>query len=82
VTTAEQLQAIRAKCKALLTIWNDKRDHNPIYQAACGKESEAGWRATIAAIDGLAKDKTLETQGKRSAIAGILYAWSHLFPNK
>jgi hypothetical protein len=54
-------------------------DNDADFIASCAGPAEAGWRATIAAIDGLAKDKALETQGKRSAIAGILTAWSHLF---
>ena len=51
MNTQEHLNRIKAKCQELLEIWDGKRDHNSIYMASCGKQAEAGWRATIAAID-------------------------------
>jgi hypothetical protein len=49
----EHLNRLKAKCQELLAIWDGKRGHNSIYLASCGKQAEAGWRATIAAIDEL-----------------------------
>ena len=51
MTQQEHLNRIRSRCVELLSIWDNKRDHNPLYNATCGKEAEAGWQATIAAID-------------------------------
>lgn len=53
MTQQEHLNRIRARCVELLSIWDNKKDHNPLYNATCGKEAEAGWKATIAAIDSL-----------------------------
>lgn len=44
MTTEEHLQKIKAKCECLL----EKSEYIPHYSAS----AEAGWRATIAAIDG------------------------------
>jgi hypothetical protein len=51
MNTQEHLNRIKAKCQELLAIWEGKRDHNIIYVASCGKQAEAGWKATIAAIE-------------------------------
>jgi hypothetical protein len=53
MTQQEHLQRIRQRCVELLTIWDGKRDHNLIYTASCAGAAEAGWRATISAIDWL-----------------------------
>jgi hypothetical protein len=53
MTQQEHLKRIRARCVELLSIWDNKKDHNPLYNAVCGKEAEAGWKSTIAVIDSI-----------------------------
>jgi hypothetical protein len=74
MTTTEHLQLIKAKCQELLAIWGNKRDHNPIYTATEGKRAEAGWRSTIAAIDGL-EEMDDESHLYQFMESNILAAW-------
>lgn len=74
MNTTEKLAAIRARCVELLHIWDHKRDHNQIYWASCGKQAEAGWRATIAAIDACMTHPSTEAILTES----ILTAWEGL----
>jgi hypothetical protein len=74
MTQQEHLNRIRARCVELLSIWDNKRDHNPLYNATCGKEAEAGWRATVAAIDGI--EEMDETTHLHSFItSNIIASW-------
>jgi hypothetical protein len=81
MNTQEHLQRIKAKCQELLAIWDGKRDHNIIYTASCGKQAEAGWKATIAAIDGIVDSESSEIthswaiQYNAATVARICEAW-------
>jgi hypothetical protein len=93
MTTTEKLQAIKAHCEALLETaskrWTGELisgvhfcAHNisdDIFIASCSGPAEAGWRATIAAIDILLE---LPSPDSNLVLSKIITAWSHLFPNK
>ena len=57
-------------------------EHNAAYIAACAGAAEAGWRATIAAIDECIADdpayQTMFLRANETMIAGILAAWEGL----
>jgi len=50
MTTQEHLMKIKAKCQELLAV---AEKHNAAFIAPDATPAEAGWRATITAIDGL-----------------------------
>jgi len=53
---------------------DNRRDFaNAAFTASCGGPAEAGWRATIAAIDGL--DDVDEARGYQSIAKAIIAAW-------
>ena len=69
MTTAEKLNAIAAKCRALIA-------------QNAGPKTEAGWRSTLAAIESVSlinrgASPSL-TQREERLVAGILAAWEGL----
>jgi hypothetical protein len=70
MTTAEHLAKIRARCVELSSIYDNAEPHSPL-------PAVAGWRATIAAIDGLNDlELSFETDGKADeTLDAILAAW-------
>ena len=88
MTTTEHLQKIKAKCLALLAIaekrtqgkwgvmnclWIAKDEQDAEFIAACAGPAEAGWKATVAAIDFLLRTSS-ESNFQAQAIS-IIAAW-------
>jgi hypothetical protein len=101
MTTTEHLQLTKAECERLLAIaekrtqgeWftDDNLDpaliapEDAAYIAACAGRAEAGWRATIAAIDFLSRPQSSfgHSRSELAMIEPILAAWPiELLTNK
>lgn len=69
MTTTEHLQRIKAKCESMLTLDRSQETHSRRDDL-----SEAGWRSTIAAIDGL-EEMDGTTHLYKFIVTNILSAW-------
>ena len=87
--TQEHLDKIVAKCRTNLalakkrtpgewgvlnSLWTARSEDDADYIAACAGAAEAGWRATIATIEGL-REMAIGDQYSTNMTAAIIGAW-------
>jgi len=85
LTTDQHLDAILAKCRAGIELakhrgvemekwdWDGFHKSDAAFILACDNSAEAGWRSTIAAIEGLRAMPPLDI--RQRAFTAIIAAW-------